>query len=194
MAMELLFENHTQLDEDVIHYIIEKDYKRPEKAKQYHVMTLLVGILAALAAVYFGRLGILTHQMLTLLCTIALIAVCIYSFYSYYQNMPKNQIKARQNTYSESLLIPRKMKVYKNVMYQSAGKSHGEYRLFQFTGIETWSHYFLLRYENSYVVIYPKKTPLPGECHLPFNGIAGRRRPFSFSVFLNHPVIAYSTL
>lgn len=108
MAMELLFENHTQLDEDVIHHIIEKDYKRPEKAKQYHVMTLLVGILAALAAVYFGRLGILTHQMLTLLCTIALIAVCIYSFYSYYQNMPKNQIKARQNTYSESLLIPRK--------------------------------------------------------------------------------------
>lgn len=153
MAMELLFENHTQLDEDVIHHIIEKDYKRPEKAKQYHVMTLLVGILAALAAVYFGRLGILTHQMLTLLCTIALIAVCIYSFYSYYQNMPKNQIKARQNTYSESLLIPRKMKVYKNVMYQSAGKSHGEYRLFQFTGIETWSHYFLLRYENSYVVM-----------------------------------------
>ena len=133
MAMELLFENHTQLDEDIIHHIIEKDYKRPEKAKQYHVMTLLVGILAALAAVYFGRLGILTHQMLTLLCTIALIAVCIYSFYSYYQNMPKNQIKARQNTYSESLLIPRKMKVYKNVMYQSAGKSHGEYRLFQFT-------------------------------------------------------------
>ena len=66
MAMELLFENHTQLDEDVIHHIIEKDYKRPEKAKQYHVMTLLVGILAALAAVYFGRLGILTHQMLTL--------------------------------------------------------------------------------------------------------------------------------
>ena len=118
MAMELLFENHTQLDEDVIHHIIEKDYKRPEKAKQYHVMTLLVGILAALAAVYFGRLGILTHQMLTLLCTIALIAVCIYSFYSYYQNMPKNQIKARQNTYSESLLIPRKMKVYKNVMYR----------------------------------------------------------------------------
>lgn len=153
MAMELLFENHTQLDEDVIHHIIEKDYKRPEKAKQYHVMTLLVGILAALAAVYFGRLGILTPQMLTLLCTIALIAVCIYSFYSYYQNMPKNQIKARQNTYSESLLIPRKMKVYKNVMYQSAGKSHGEYRLFQFTGIETWSHYFLLRYENSYVVM-----------------------------------------
>ena len=49
MAMELLFENHTQLDEDVIHHIIEKDYKRPEKAKQYHVMTLLVGILAALA-------------------------------------------------------------------------------------------------------------------------------------------------
>ena len=77
MAMELLFENHTQLDEDIIHHIIEKDYKRPEKAKQYHVMTLLVGILAALAAVYFGRLGILTHQMLTLLCTIALIAVCI---------------------------------------------------------------------------------------------------------------------
>ena len=153
MAMELLFENHTQLDEDVIQHIIKKNYKRPEKAKQYHVMTLLVGILAALAAVYFGRLGILTHQMLTLLCTIALIAVCIYSFYSYYQNMPKNQIKARQNTYSESLLIPRKMKVYKNVMYQSAGKSHGEYRLFQFTGIETWSHYFLLRYENSYVVI-----------------------------------------
>ena len=141
MAMELLFENHTQLDEDVIHHIIEKDYKRPEKLKQYHVLTLLVGILAALAAVYFGRLGILTHQMLTLLCTIALIAVCIYSFYSYYQNMPKNQIKARQNTYSESLLIPRKMKVYKNV------------RLFQFTGIETWSHYFLLRYENSYVVM-----------------------------------------
>ena len=139
MAMELLFENHTQLDEDIIHHIIEKDYKRPEKLKQYHVMTLLVGILAALAAVYFGRLGILTHQMLTLLCTIALIAVCIYSFYSYYQNMPKNQIKARQNTYSESLLIPRKMKVYKNVMYQSAGKSHGEYRLFQFTGIETLS-------------------------------------------------------
>lgn len=33
-----------------------------------------------------------------------------------------------------------------------------------------------------------------GECHLPFNDIAGRRRPFSFSVFLNHPVIAYSTL
>ena len=119
MAMELLFENHTQLDEDVIHHIIEKDYKRPEKAKQYHVMTLLVGILAALAAVYFGRLGILTHQMLTLLCTIALIAVCIYSFYSYYQNMPKNQIKARQNTYSESLLIPRKMKVYKNVSLQA---------------------------------------------------------------------------
>ena len=116
-------------------------------------MTLLVGILAALAAVYFGRLGILTRQMPTLLCTIALIAVCIYSFYSYYQNMPKNQIKARQNTYSESLLIPRKMKVYKNVMYQSAGKSHGEYRLFQFTGIETWSHYFLLRYENSYVIM-----------------------------------------
>ena len=140
MAMELLFENHTQLDEDVIQHIIKKNYKRPEKAKQYHVMTLLVGILAALAAVYFGRLGILTHQMLTLLCTIALIAVCIYSFYSYYQNMPKNQ-------------IPRKMKVYKNVMYQSAGKSHGEYRLFQFTGIETWSHYFLLRYENSYVVM-----------------------------------------
>ena len=110
MAMELLFENHTQLDEDIIHHIIEKNYKRPEKAKQYHVMTLLVGILAALAAVYFGRLGILTHQMLTLLCTIALIAVCIYSFYSYYQNMPKNQIKTRQNTYSESLLIPRKMK------------------------------------------------------------------------------------
>ena len=80
MAMELLFENHTQLDEDVIHHIIEKDYKRPEKLKQYHVLTLLVGILAALAAVYFGRLGILTHQMLTLLCTIALIAVCIYSF------------------------------------------------------------------------------------------------------------------
>ena len=51
MAMELLFENHTQLDEDIIHHIIEKDYKRPEKAKQYHVMTLLVGILAALAAV-----------------------------------------------------------------------------------------------------------------------------------------------
>ena len=100
MAMELLFENHTQLDEDVIQHIIKKNYKRPEKAKQYHVMTLLVGILAALAAVYFGRLGILTHQMLTLLCTIALIAVCIYSFYSYYQNMPKNQIKARQNTYS----------------------------------------------------------------------------------------------
>ena len=48
MAMELLFENHTQLDEDIIHHIIEKDYKRPEKAKQYHVMTLLVGILAAL--------------------------------------------------------------------------------------------------------------------------------------------------
>ena len=45
MAMELLFENHTQLDEDIIHHIIEKDYKRPEKAKQYHVMTLLVGIL-----------------------------------------------------------------------------------------------------------------------------------------------------
>lgn len=44
MAMELLFENHTQLDEDIIHHIIEKDYKRPEKAKQYHVMTLLVGI------------------------------------------------------------------------------------------------------------------------------------------------------
>ena len=63
MAMELLFENHTQLDEDVIQHIIEKNYKRPEKAKQYHVMTLLVGILAALAAVYFGRLGILTHQM-----------------------------------------------------------------------------------------------------------------------------------
>ena len=41
MAMELLFENHTQLDEDIIHHIIEKDYKRPEKAKQYHVMTLL---------------------------------------------------------------------------------------------------------------------------------------------------------
>lgn len=72
MAMELLFENHTQLDEDVIQHIIKKNYKRPEKAKQYHVMTLLVGILAALAAVYFGRLGILTHQMLTLLCTIAL--------------------------------------------------------------------------------------------------------------------------
>lgn len=70
MAMELLFENHTQLDEDVIQHIIKKNYKRPEKAKQYHVMTLLVGILAALAAVYFGRLGILTHQMLTLLCTI----------------------------------------------------------------------------------------------------------------------------
>ena len=184
MAMELLFENHTQLDEDVIQHIIKKNYKRPEKAKQYHVMTLLVGILAALAAVYFGRLGILTHQMLTLLCTIALIAVCIYSFYSYYQNMPKNQIKARQNTYSESLLIPRKMKVYKNVMYQSAGKSHGEYRLFQFTEK-------LLIDPNC---IYPKKTPLPGECHLPFNDIAGRRRPFSFSVFLNHPVIAYSTL
>ena len=98
MAMELLFENHTQLDEDVIQHIIKKNYKRPEKAKQYHVMTLLVGILAALAAVYFGRLGILTHQMLTLLCTIALIAVCIYSFYSYYQNMPKNQIKASSQT------------------------------------------------------------------------------------------------
>ena len=26
MAMELLFENHTQLDEDIIHHIIEKDY------------------------------------------------------------------------------------------------------------------------------------------------------------------------
>ena len=50
-------------------------------------------------------------------------------------------------------MITRKMKVNKYVMYQSAGKSHGEYRLFQFTGIETWSHYFLLRYENSYVVM-----------------------------------------
>lgn len=28
MARELLFENHTQLDEDVIHHIIEKDYKQ----------------------------------------------------------------------------------------------------------------------------------------------------------------------
>ena len=123
MAMELLFENHTQLDEDVIQHIIKKNYKRPEKAKQYHVMTLLVGILAALAAVYFGRLGILTHQMLTLLCTIALIAVCIYSFYSYYQNMPKNQIKARQNTYSESLLIPRKMKVYKSLQARATAST-----------------------------------------------------------------------
>lgn len=153
MAMELLFENHTQLDEDVIQHIIEKNYKRPEKAKQYHMMTLLVGILAALATVYFGRLGILTKQLPTILCTIALAAVCVYSFYSYYKNMPKNQLKAMQSSYSKALLIPRKIKIYKNVMYQSAGKSHGEYRLFQFTGIETWSHYFLLHYENSYVVI-----------------------------------------
>lgn len=153
MAMELLFENHTQLDEDVIHHIIEKNYKRPEKAGQYHILMLLMGILAALAAIYFGHLGILTKQPSTLLCTIALAAVCIYSFYSYYKNMPKNQIKAMQNSYSKDLLIPRKMKIYKNVMYQSAGKNHGEYRLFKFTGIETWSHYFLLRYENSYVIV-----------------------------------------
>ena len=44
MAMELLFENHTQLDEDIIHHIIEKDYKRPEKAKQYHPVTLSISI------------------------------------------------------------------------------------------------------------------------------------------------------
>ena len=153
MAMELLFENHTQMDEDVIQHIIEKNFKRPEKARQYHILMLLVGILAALATIYFCRLGILYRQSMTLLCTIALAAVCIYSFYSFYKNMPKNQLKAMQNAYSKDLLIPRKMKIYKNVMYQSAGKSHGEYRLFKFTGIETWSHYFLLRYENSYVVV-----------------------------------------
>lgn len=153
MAMELLFENHTQLDEAVIQHIIEKNYKRPEKAKQYHILMLLVGILAALAAVYFGHLGIISGQPTTLLCTIALVAVCIYSLYSYYKNMPKNQIKDMQSKYSKDLMIPRKMKIYKNVMYQSAGKSHGEYRLFKFTGIETWSHYFLLHYENSYVVM-----------------------------------------
>ena len=153
MAMELLFENQTQLDESVIHYIIEKSFKHNTKYKQYHLLSLLIGILTGLATIYFGRLGIIYRQMTTISCTIALAAICIYSFYIYYKNTSKKQIKAQQNSYSKELLIPRKIKVYKNIMYQSAGKSHGEYRLYQFSDIETWGHFFLLKYEKSYVVI-----------------------------------------
>lgn len=153
MAMEILFENQTQLDASVINYIIEKGYKRSSKIKRYHLFTLLIGILAVIAAVYFGRLGLIYRDITTIICTAALAAVAVYAFYIYVKNTPKNQIKARQRSVSSELLKPRKIKVYKNVMYQSAGKSHGEYKLYQFTGIETWEHFFLLHYDNSYVVI-----------------------------------------
>lgn len=153
MAMELLFENRTQMDESVINYIIEKSYQRNDKIKRYHLLSLLIGILAAVAAVYFGCLGLTYRDMTTIICTVALIAVAVYGFYVYIKNTPKNQIKAYQRNISSELLKPRKIKVYKNVIYQSAGKSHGEYKLYQFTGIETWEHYFLLRYGNSYVVV-----------------------------------------
>lgn len=153
MAMDLLFENQTQLDEAVIYHIIEKGYKRTAKMKRYHILSLAVGVLAAIATVYFGGLGILYKDMTTLVTTLALAVIAVYSFYIFVRNTSGSQIKASQKSYNKDLLIPRKIKVYKNIMYQSAGKNHGEYRLFRFTEIETWEHYFLLHYDNSYVIL-----------------------------------------
>lgn len=153
MAMDLLFENETQLDEAVIHYIIEKNLKGNRKSNIYRLITLFVGVLSAAAAIYFGWVFMTYRQSSLVIYTIALAVICIYSFYILYKSTAKNQAKSYQDSYSKELLIPRKIKVYKNVMYQSAGKNHGEYRLYQFSDIETWDHFFLLRYEKSYVVI-----------------------------------------
>ena len=54
MAMDLLFENETQLDEAVINYIIEKNLKGNRKSNIYRLITLFVGVLSAAAAIYFG--------------------------------------------------------------------------------------------------------------------------------------------
>lgn len=153
MAMDLLFENETQLNEAVIQHIIEKNLKGNRKTKTYRLIALLVGILTGAAAIYFGIICTAYRQSSVLIYTAALAAASIYSFYILYRNTPKNQLKFYQNAYSKELLLPRKIKVYKNVMYQSAGKNHGEYRLYQFSDIESWENFFLLRYEKSYVVI-----------------------------------------
>jgi hypothetical protein len=153
MAMELLFENETQLDEAVIHHIIEKNYKKNSKAKTYHILTLLIGIIAAFATVYAAYLSISTGDMTTIISTLILFVLTIYSFFIFIRNTSKNQMKTYEKSISPELLQPRKFKVYNHIIYQSAGKSHAEYKPFQFSGIESWEHYFLLHYANGYVIV-----------------------------------------
>jgi hypothetical protein len=153
MAMELLFENQTQMDEAVIHHIIEKNYKKNSKKKTYHILALLIGMIATVATVYAGYLSVATKDMTTIMCTVILLILAIYSFYIFFKNTTKNQIKAFEKSVSKELFNPRRIKVYNNIIYQSSGKSHAEYKPFQFTEIESWEHYFLLHYGNGYVVI-----------------------------------------
>ncbi len=153
MAREILFENITKVDRTVINHVIEKTFKKNRQGKIYHLLTLIIGILAAATAVYFGRLGLKNHDTTALICTVVLIVTVIYCIYAFIKNTTGNQIKEYQRSISDNFLKPRRIKVSKNILSQSSGKSHGEYNLRQFTGIETWEHYFLLRYENNYVIV-----------------------------------------
>lgn len=153
MALELLFENETQLDDAVIDYILEQSFEKNEKLKRYHLLTLLIGILAAAAGIFFAIQGIMARHMTTIITSFALIVIAGYCFIAFASKTTKNQIKTYKESHRRSWMTPRKIKVFKNVIYQSAGKSHGEYKLYKFTDIQTYDHYFLLRYVENYVIV-----------------------------------------
>lgn len=153
MATNVLFENVTVIDEDVIDYLLAKYVKPTGQQKRFRIFTLLLGIAAGVIAVYLFWLLSKNHDFTTGACALILVMLCAYCMFSFFGNPDKKRVEAYRQKLKSQLQEPRKYRIYRHTIHQVAGTQHGQYKVSDFESVDQYSHYFILKYGRNVIII-----------------------------------------
>ena len=153
MASNVLFENITTVEEDVVDYLLSKYLKPNRQQKRFRIFTLFLGVAAAGIALYLFRMYIFNKDFTTLACALILSILCIYCLSSFFGDVSKKRTEEYREKLISQLKEPRKYRIYRHTIHQMAGAQHGQYKVSDFESYETYSHYFILKYGKNVIII-----------------------------------------
>lgn len=153
MASNVLFENVTHVDEDVVDYLLSKYMKPNRQQKRFRIFTLCLGVAAAGIALYLFRLFMLNKDFTTVACALILSILCIYCMSSFFGDASKKRISGYREKMINQLKEPRKYRIYRHTIHQVVGAQHGQYKVSDFESVESYSHYFILKYGKNVIII-----------------------------------------
>lgn len=153
MASNVLFENITTVDEDVVDYLLDKYMKPNSQQKRFRIFTLCLGVAAAGIALYLFRLYLINKDFTTVACALILSVLCIYCMSSVFGDFTKKRTADYREKLINQLKEPRKYRIYRHTIHQMAGTQHGQYKVADFENVDTYSHYFILKYGKNVIII-----------------------------------------
>ena len=149
----VLFENVTTVDEDVVDYIIGKYLKPTGQQKRFRIFTLCMGVASAGIAMYLFRLWMTSKDFTSIGCALILSVLCIYCMTSFFGDPAKKHKEEYRAKLLNQLKEPRKYRIYRHTIHQMAGSQHGQYKVSDFESVDTYSHYFILKYGKNIIII-----------------------------------------